>query len=686
MDASMQETADTAVPNTPPAPRTDRLELVKELGRGSIGVVHQARNPQLNRVSALRKFEAPQWLDDVNELINRILAEARAASALDHPNIARLYTCGYKGFTVFMTSEFVEGQSLKEIMASRQPELAEVLDWAKQLCGALDYAHGKGVFHHFLNPANIKILPDGTLKILDFGLLKDKHLLSQTPAKKLENEPYLSPEEVKGKPPDRAANLFTAATILYQLYTSRNPFAGKHLGEVDRAIIDVVPNPLNMAHPRVPLAVSATILKALSKSRAERFQTGAELIAALEEAIKAVPVVALAVKPAAPRPSASEPASQNGAESQAAAVAAPAASKTQIMMPPPATARIQVKTSSNQWKLVGAVAACLVVVALVAFLLQSRRVENTIESTPAPPVGTKSPVKVAAAPAPTPVTEPVVSEPEVTEPETVAPDPVTSSVRRTKAVRAPRVTSAPVAATPRQGDLSISSVPADAIVEVEGFSGQTWRTPQTVTAIPAGNYRVTVSKPGYAPETRTVQVTAANRMIVEVHLNAVKGWLTVGGSPAGASVVIDGKEMGAQTPATFILDPATHRVLLRKNGYLDASGEVQLSAGQTVSYSPTLLLAGRTDNIKIMGGSAMGRLFGGGGGSSGKARIEIKTEPKGAQVLINGTPLQKTTPLEIQVEAGNYDIILQKDGYKDIHENAIVGIEDKVRIIKTLTR
>jgi len=411
------------------------------------------------------------------------------------------------------------------------------------------------------------------------------------------------------------------------------------------------------------------------------------LVAALEEAIKAAPpVVAPAVKPVVPNPSPPDAASQNGAGAPATTVAAPAVFKTQIVMPPPATARIQVKTSSNQWKLIGAVAACLVVVALMAYLLQNRSVENTIETTPAPPVATKSPAKVAVAPTPAPVSEPKVDEPEVSEPEIAAADPVKSSVKRTKAVRAPRVTSAPAATTPLQGDLSISSVPADAIVEVEGFPGQTWRTPQTVTAIPAGAYKVTVSKPGYAPETRSVQITAANRMALEVHLNAVKGWLNVGGSPAGASVVIDGKEMGAATPATFILDPATHRVLLRKNGYLEASGQVQLSAGQTVSYSPTLLVAGRTDNIKIMGGSAMGRIFGGGGSSSGKARIEIKTEPKGAQVVINGTALQKTTPVEIQVEAGNYDIILQKDGYKDIHENAIVGIEDKVKINRTLTR
>src|SRR6201985_1447613 len=129
------------------APRTDRLELVKELPRGSVGVVHQARNPQQNRSVVLRKFDVPEWLEEVNELLKKILTEAKTASALDHPNIARLHTCGYKDFTVFMTAEFVEGQNLKEYMAKRQPEMNEVLQLAKQLLAALDYAHSKGIYH-----------------------------------------------------------------------------------------------------------------------------------------------------------------------------------------------------------------------------------------------------------------------------------------------------------------------------------------------------------------------------------------------------------------------------------------------------------------------------------------------------------------------------------------------------------
>ena len=692
----MQETtSQNTTAGTPAAPRTDRLEVLKELGRGSIGVVRKARNPQLDRLLALRQFEVPEWLDDVDDLIKRILIEARAASSLDHPGIARLYTCGYKGFTVFTTSEFVEGQTLKELIGARTPELAEVLSWAKQLGSALDYAHGKGVFHHFLNPFNIKILPDGTLKVLDFGLLCDKHLLTQTPAKKLANEPYLAPEQVRGKPPDRAANLFSAATILYELYTGRSPFSGKHLGEVDRAILDITPNPLNVAHPRVPPAISSVILSALAKAPRERFSSGQQLVDALEAAATKLEPARVngqsLPKPVTARPDPTDTASRAAYNPQAKSVVAPPTGKLQPLTPPPTTVRVQVGTGS-QWKWVGGVVACLVVVAALAAFFQrkpgnsdDKQAQPAKSSDAATPVPTPAPATPAADAAP-PVASPEPTPEDIQPLRTLAAPSVltTSKSKRGKATRAQKPVAQAAPASPQQGEISVSSVPADAAIEIEGLTGQSWNTPQTIGALAPGTYKVTVSKPGYGPESRTVQISAGNRTGVDVRLNAVKGWLTVAGSPLGASVLIDGKDTGKLTPATLLLEPAAHNVTLRKSGYLDTGSQIQVAAGQTTSYSPNLLAAGRTDNIRIVGGG-VGKLFGG-GSSQGKARIEIKSEPKGAQVTINGTPLQKTTPLEIQVEAGNYDILLQKDGYKAIRENAIVGADDRVKIDKTLIR
>jgi serine/threonine-protein kinase len=695
----MQETTETTTASTPAAPRTDRLELVKELGRGSIGVVHKARNPQLGRVIALRQFEVPQWLDDVNELLKRILSEAKSASALDHPNIARLQTCGYKGFTIFMTAEFVEGQSLKELLAARSPDLTEILAWARQLLAALDYAHEKGVFHHFLNPSNIKVLPDGTLKVLDFGLVKDKHLLSQTPAKKLENEPYLSPEQVKNKPPDRAANLFSAATILYELYTGRNPFGGMHLGEVDRSITDVNPHPLNTAHARVPASISAVILKALSKAPTERYASGKEFVGELEDAAKAEPArpsagARQATAPAAstlvaPRPAGTfKPAIANALPPEPAQTVfqetAPSNGTGSVIAKAAplraAPQKVQVR-SMSQWKLVAAVAACLLVVAVLAFLFQPRS-KDVAESTDAAPVAATQP-PISAAPTPAPAATEV--EAVASEPLTPISAPADPPVRRGRQSRAAKVVPTAVLApvSPAEGQITVSSVPPDATVEIDGRSGQSWKTPQTISSLTPGTYKVTVSKSGYATDVRTVQVVAGSRLAVDVRLAVVKGFLNVTGSPAGANVLIDGKDTGKVTPAVFVLEPAVHSVVLRKAGFLEAGSDIQLAAGQTIGYAPSLMVAGRTDNIKIMGGG-VGKLFG--GSSQGKARIEIRTEPKGAEVIVNGTALQKTTPVEIQVEPGNYDITLQKDGYQPVHENAIVGVEDRVKINKAMSR
>lgn len=709
-DANASATGNGTAAATAAAPRKASLELIKELPRGSVGVVHQARSPQQNRSVALRKFEVPEWLDDVNGLIQKILAEAKAASALDHPNIARLYTCGYKDCTVFMTAEFVEGQNLKEYMAKRQPEMGEVLQLAKQLLTALDYAHSKGVCHNYLNPSNIKILPDGTLKLLDLGLLRDKNLLTQSPTKKLENEPYLCPEQVKNKPMNRAGNIFNAATIIYQLYTARSPFSGPHLGEVDRAITDVTPHPMQMAHPRVPEEISRVVLKALSKNPAERYSSGQQFFAALEEAAKATPMSranstgSFPAYQGGPGPNASQAikvqpspnASQSfravpGPNASQSFRAIPSGSASQAVKPPtPGTvgttyggtektgARKPVSTA-NHWKVVAAVVGGLCLIVVLALLFQrhpaeeedsaasksaadapapfGRKAEQAIEKVKARQDSQESKSHAAAAPAP---------------------------ARAGKSARyAPAAPVAPPAAS--EGQLIVSSMPIGATVEIEGRAGQQWKAPQTVPGLAAGTYKVTFNMPGYATETRSVQVTGGARTPLDVRMSAVKGFVTVASKPAGGEIWINGKDTGKVTPIEFLVEPGPQNIVVRKQGYLEASTDVKLVAGQSVNYAPSLMAAGRTDNIRLVGSSGVGKLLGNNGAGSGMARIEIKTEPKGAQVTINGTPLQKTTPLEVQLEAGNYDITIQKDGFKPIHESAIVGMDDRIKIDRPLS-
>jgi len=718
--------SDTSTTSTV-SPRVDRLSLVQQLSSGSIGTVSKARSPKYEGFVALRQFQVPEWLDDVNDLIKRLLAEARAANALDHPNIARLHTGGYKGFTVFITSEYVEGPTLKQYVSGRVPTLEEVLALGKQLCAALNHAHEKGVIHHCLTPSNIKIMADGTLKVLDFGLIRDKDIYAPIPAKRLENEHYLSPEQVRGKPADRLSNLFVAATILFELLTTRHPFAGKHLGEVDKNITDVEVQPLNLVHSRVPEAVSRVIVRALSKNPRERFQSGADLATALEEAFSASPAKAatavagtasgqranavpmsasssqkVAVAPITQKipavvapsvtsattssripavPAAAPKVSMPPAASATGARDAETASKTPTASKPASATTTKVAAASSpkpekmpvkllaQWKLAAAAVAVLFVVSALAISLSHRPKEKPPEPPPeaAVPVQPATNSQEVATTTASPIEVREVSSRRGSREKAAKTDPV---------VAAP----APVAA----GELYISSVPAGATIEIAGRAGESWKTPQIMNSLTPGSYKVTVSKAGYVTETRSVEVASGNRASLEIKLVATKGYLTIAGTPTGANILIDGKDTGKLTPSDFTLDPAVHNVTIRKAGYLDTNTDIKLAAGQTVSYAPSMKMAGRTDNIKVVGGGIK-KLFGG-GSSQGMTVVEFKTEPKGAQIIINGKTLDKTTPVQIQVEPGNYEITLQKEGYKPVHTSLAAGANEKVKIEEKLNQ
>ena len=257
--------------------------------------------------------------------------------------------------------------------------------------------------------------------------------------------------------------------------------------------------------------------------------------------------------------------------------------------------------------------------------------------------------------------------------------PRMSRQRISKAGPAP----APVSASTADGQLTVSSEPEGATFSIEGRTTQAWKTPQMVGSLAPAVYRVTVSKPGYSTETRNIQVVSGRGVSLDVKLNALKATLNVGGTPIGARIVIDGKETGKFSPAEFTLDPAVHTVSLHREGFFDSTGEVKLSAGQTLNYSPSMTPAGRTDNIKVVGGFK--KLFGK-GSSGGMARLEIRSDPKGAQVSINGTVLPKPTPVEIQVEPGNYQITLEKDGFKPVHKTISAQLDDKLKIDEQLSK
>ena len=234
---------------------------------------------------------------------------------------------------------------------------------------------------------------------------------------------------------------------------------------------------------------------------------------------------------------------------------------------------------------------------------------------------------------------------------------------------------------PATGGLSLDSSPQGAEVQIDGRHEAAWVTPFTATGLAAGSHTVTFSKPGYTAASRTAQVAAGQNAVLAVQLAELAATLAVGSDPAGATITVDGKDTGKVTPAQLIVGRGSHTVALHKAGYLDASGTVQAAPGQTAQFSSTLKQTGSTENIKTVG--KLGGLFGGAQANSG--RVSVRTNPKGAQVRVNGQPVKKTTPVDFYLEPGSYELSLTLEGYKPVKKIVDVVKGGKLTVDETLT-
>jgi hypothetical protein len=282
----------------------------------------------------------------------------------------------------------------------------------------------------------------------------------------------------------------------------------------------------------------------------------------------------------------------------------------------------------------------------------------------------------AAAPAPSDASlakpEPAETAPE---PEPVTPEPRPAAARA-KAKQPPPEPAAPVIVT---GDVSIDSNPPGAEILIDGKPSGV--TPHTA-ALDAGSHTITISKAGHTAVTRTIEVAAGQKATVAVGLTELAATLSVSSDPAGAAILLDGKETGKVTPAQLIVAKGSHAVTVRKQGYHDASETMQLSPGQSAQFAPTLTLTGSTENIKVAG--RFGGIFGGKPENSG--RVTLRTNPKGAQVTVNGQALGKNTPVDFYLNPGTYEIVVTREGYKPVKKLLTVEKGGKHVVEETLAK
>lgn len=661
-----------------------QFAILAELAPCEGGVVYKATDPK-GRTVALRtlSLDAP----GAPETMPLFRAAARAASALSSPNVAGIFGGGEAGGVFFVAVEFVEGVKLSTTLAKGEAmPMSEVLDLSRQVCSGLDHAHAKGIVHPELKPSNIIVEWDGTAKIMDFGVPR-KH-----PADRItEAGYYLSPEEARGEPLSPRSNLFSWGAMLYQMVSGHKPFNASDPAALRRKIVEEMPVAPEDLNPEVPPRVGEIILKALAKAPGERYGSGAELVSDLENyksaetappkpaaavpKAPARPVAAASPKPAPPPPPAAapppkprvapappQPAPPEATPAPVPSVAAPKAER-------PAEARPAAKAPHRNplmYAMAAVIALLLVVIVLGAFWLLRTPAKSGAATTAAAPESN------AALPSTTPATAAPVPE--------SASAPLTPA--RTAKGKAKPAPAAPVEAPVATGGLSLDSSPQGAEVQIDGRHEAAWITPFTATGLAAGPHTASFSKPGHTAVSRTAQVAAGQNAVLAVQLAELAATLSVNSDPAGAAITLDGKGTGKVTPAQIIVAKGRHTVALHKPGYLDASGTLETAPGQTAQFSLTLKLTGSTENIKTVG--KLGGLFGGAQENSG--RVSIRTNPRGAQVRVNGQPLKKTTPVDFYLNPGSYELSLTLEGYKPVKKIVEVEKGGKLTVDEALTR
>ncbi|MCB2147138.1 MAG: protein kinase [Deltaproteobacteria bacterium] len=335
-----------------------RYEIVKELGRGTMGVVYKAHDPQIERMVALKVLRPDRVVSQ--DFVLRFLREAKAIGRISHPNIVTVYDVGQDHGTIYIAMEYLEGRPLNEVIKDRAVPVDETVGMCVQVAEALGYAHRQGITHRDIKPSNIILTPDNRIKLTDFGIarIEDPDAAQQTQAGDILGTPvYMAPEQVMGQKADGRTDLYALGVIAYEMVVGKRPFGGGNIAAIFRSITHEPPeDPMNRGSLD-NRALADLILKSLSKDPASRFQTGEAMAAALKHCLDA----------------AAHP------------------------FPEPATPRQKASTSKKMGLVIVIFCLCL-----VAGIVGYRVIRNSVESTP---------VNSAAAPVPSSILN-VTSTPE----------------------------------------------------------------------------------------------------------------------------------------------------------------------------------------------------------------------------------------------------------------------------------
>src|SRR4051795_2570162 len=266
-----------------------RYVIKRKLGSGGMAVVFLAEDQELGRPVALKLLDDRHAADE--QFVERFRREAQSAAGLNHPSIVSIFDRGRAEGTYYIAMEFLDGRTLKELLVRNGPTPIPIaIDYARQILGALSFAHRNGIVHRDIKPHNIVVGGDGRLKVTDFGIARSGASQMTEAGSIVGTAQYLSPEQARGAPVDPRSDLYSLGIVLYEMLTGSVPFTGETPVEIAMKHLSQVPEPPSDLRPDVPHDLDAVVMRALAKDPEQRYASAQEMDADLARVARGVSV------------------------------------------------------------------------------------------------------------------------------------------------------------------------------------------------------------------------------------------------------------------------------------------------------------------------------------------------------------------------------------------------------------
>ncbi|HLY16025.1 MAG TPA: protein kinase [Bryobacteraceae bacterium] len=564
--------------------RIGRYKIVRELGRGAMGVVYLATDPTIGRPVAIKTIRLGEVsnAEERARLRERLFREARSAGVLSHPGIVTIYDMEAQDDVAFIAMEYVNGPTLEQLLTGQPLPPERLFAIVGQAAVALDYAHQKGIVHRDIKPANIMVTEDGSVKIADFGIAKINTSEQFTMTGSIVGTPhYMAPEQVQGQAVDGRADQFSLAVIVFEMLTGEKPFTGEQLTTVVYKIVAEEPVPPHRLNSTLNQQITNVLRRALAKKPDARYANCQKFVDALEAACAA----AKGWKPL-PRGASLNLPTAVEARKPASVLSGATTEETR-------------ESRRHRVGVVPMLLAILMAAGLVIliawqaapWLTNSSQKQTTTEQSKPAPTQTASP----------PVTGPPVAAPDEKKP---SPMPSAQSTARSASeatadgstpdrgpIPAPDASAAqpPARPAPRRATtdtsaspylrVSVSTIPPDATAMLDGRPDSACTTPCSLEAAP-GQHMLSITRQGYQAEHRPVTVTDSAVDLPPIALRVPGGVLMLASTPVGARIFVNGAPSDKVTPAKLELPPGKYNIMIEKDGR-QSSKEIEIHNGIT---------------------------------------------------------------------------------------------------------